>query len=368
LHSLTFKNQETWKPRNLFKLTAGLSIILLLFSIGCKKSIDLNESSRHNIQPSHKSTPSNPVDTGVLVNIESLYYGDPANISATLYSPSISNLYIQFSDGSDTVLSLSAPMPAFSDTNALFEAIKILDYRPTDTMEAFASSKGYISLLTDYVLPKFTSTSGYFENEEIKDFTVAAIENKDAAVRIGDSIFISFYDKKETAIIDIGNSSYTTKKWKTHLPCEYEDWGNRYFGYYKSDWTPGFEGDYFRVTGAKENYSGAYRAYVRMLIYLEVWYTGIYNSGYVLSKSNKFNILKDQWYIVKYRHKKSSTYTTISDPAGVYYMSWRQRNFIDYKFASKTGLFNNAFCVPKFERTHNWIKKFEEDVHNNYWP
>ncbi len=258
-------------------------------------------------------------------------------------------------------------MLAFSDTNELFEAIRILDYRPTDTMEAFASTKGYVSLLTDYVMPKFTSTSGYFENEEIKDFTVAAIENKDAAVRIGDSIFVSFYNKQETAIININTSAYTTKKWKTHLPCEYEDHYNIAIGYYKSNWAPGVAGDKYKLYGMKENYSGAFRSYVRMLIFLDIWRDGI-PAGYAPGRSNEFNILKDQWYIVKYRYYKSSTYTTVSDPKGVYFKSWRTRNLIDYKFDSKWGLFPKPYCVPDFERTHNWIKKFEEDVHNNYWP
>ncbi len=339
----------------------------MVFTASCKKSINLKEAANQSTNVFHKASPSNPVDTTTLVNIESLYYGDPANITATSYTPSISNLNIQFNDGSDTVISLSAPMLAFSDTNELFEAIQILDYRPTDTMEAFANAKGYVSLLTDYVMPKFSSTSAYFVNEEITDFAVAAIENKDAAVRIGDSIFVSFYNKKETAIIDINSSSFTTKKWKSHLPCEYEDYFNFSIGYYKSDWTPGTEGDKYKLYGMKENYSGPFRSYVRMLIFLDVWRSGI-PSGYAPGESNKFNMLKDQWYVVKYRHFKSSSYTTISNSVGVHFNKWYKRSFIDYKFASKKGIFPKPYCVPKFERTHNWIKKFEEDVHNNYWP
>ncbi len=208
-------------------------------------------------------------------------------------------------------------MLAFSDTIELFEAIQILDYRPTDTMEAFANAKGYVSLLTDYVMPKFSSTSAYFVNEEITDFAVAAIENKDAAVRIGDSIFVSFYKKEESAIININDNTYTTIKWRSHLPCEYEKWGNEVAGYYKSDWTPGTEGDFYKLLAVKENHSGSFRSYVRMLIYLQEWYSGVNGGFYVLSESNKFNILKDQWYIVKYRHYKSSTYTIVSKPKGV---------------------------------------------------
>lgn len=257
-------------------------------------------------------------------------------------------------------------MLAFSDTNQLFEAINILDYRPLDTLEAFAIGKGYESLLSDYIMPKI---SGHINNTteiiEVNDYTVAAIENKDAALRIGDSIWLSFYKKKLSVLISIPGYTYSIHPWGQSSDCENQMMQNYTEGYFNDDWSNGFAGvSPFKIVSRKINTISFARSILKSEMRLYV--KDNFSSSYVLLKAKHLNMRKDHWHIVKWKKARALHYNTIIDDIWVSNMGKKRKRLV-YYYARENAIFPRPFCVPEFQRIHNWTIYYNKDLHNDTW-
>lgn len=252
----------------------------------------------------------------------------------------------------------------FTDTNDFKEALKIAEYRCDSLLDIWEATKGYESLRHKFNNQSFNSADAYSESIQNISFDNALMSliNKQTAVRIGDTVYLSFFKKGEVVFINTENSAYAA----FNLRRSNGDCSSRRVianKYYDADYEPTSSGNIkYILVGTKYNEISFFSAKVGCGISI------LSNDGagnYYLG-DGKFHMRKDPWHSVCYKKQSQSNYTCITIDVLMKNTIVAVKYF-NYNFKKVIGFLPEELCVSEFGRVHYWLWDYYKDLHIDGW-
>jgi len=358
--------------------------VFIFLSILSAASLYLSCSKQSDYPRNDAITPSNlsgldtnhlPLDTSSWVMPE---ITNPNQVICSTYDPSNLNYNFTFTDGKDTTITLTKRMLYFSDTTNFLSALDLFLGALDSNLDAWEIERAYKSMRRGIF--ERTSADTIELNKNMSEYLNYGYDygtsvNEQYCVRIGDSILVDFENRGDVLIIDCNSNTFHVLNYRasTTSDCIIKRNKNHASIYYNKDGTRILDNTttpYYVYYAVKVAMAGLWTASVYMEdginINLDFDYNGINLAA--LYDGNLLHMRKDQWHKVCYKIKNSSkplycdwdNHQT-KPPIGAKVSRWR------YDFAKRKKFLVSPYCVPSFERTHNWPIIYNEDIHLDYW-
>lgn len=299
----------------------------------------------------------------LIIHPEDSIYSEINYIDCSNYTPSITGYTVTFSDNSDTVIDLNKPMVYFSDSIKFKEAMRIIDYRNDSVLNDWENSQSFVSLRRAFSFTEYSSIdelASAIENTS-SDNALVSLLNEQSSIRIGDSLYVSFFNKGEVVLIDLNSYEHSSINLR-----DLEDCDTRTIVYmkgYDADYKPCqlFEAEYM-LFGLKYNDITFASAIVGCGIKIA---SKLSSGGWVLS-SAKFHMRKDPWHRVCFKKANQNNYTCVTIDILMENKIFDSK-YYNYNFKKVIRFLPKPLCVNKFERVHYWKWNYNEDLHIDDW-
>lgn len=293
---------------------------------------------------------------------------DVVNLAST-YTPNLSSYTVTFADSTDTTISLSSVMLWFDDTTDYFQALDVSSYFTYDSFSQIQTSfSSYTNTYADFEYDAINNGVADPEDyiEEFVNRKFARLYNMDNAVRIGDSMYVEFFNKDAMLIYDLVGSNHDVIAYKTtSSSCPNQNREPIYSSkWYDSKGDPSGPFSYYILAAYKFNLANFFEARVEFGFKLHRYIAGGSTPFYSVALSD-YNIWLDRWSQCCYKKPNQSNYTCKSDE---WVVPGPVPNYNPhYIVARRYSAWTKSYCVSDFERTHNWVWDYYQDVHHDIW-
>lgn len=287
---------------------------------------------------------------------------------ASTYTPNISNYKVEFADGRDTTISLTSVMLSFKDTTDFLEALEISSYFSLDTLNQMISS--FASYSNSYLRFEFDASNNGIQDigsylREMTDRKFARLYNEANAVRIGDTIYVEFFQKDAILLYDLKGGNHNVISYKsTSSFCPNQNRPPIYVsGWYDATGRPSGPYSHYILASYKFNETSFWEARIEFGFKLFRYIPG--TVPFIPEPLNNFGIWLDIWNQCCYKKPSESAYNCKSDLSRSPVNPPYYNPFIIV--ANRYSVWPKSYCVSEFGRIHNWVWNFNEDVHHEIW-